>query len=128
MAALRPRSAATARVGEQAASSAVEPGFRPTTLQPEPVPQRPNVWVPIPEAGTPVEVTWGEELFQPVQFNMMRVGPFKGATVVRAGESVADATYRLWLELNEVAMRIRDEKVAGYLKALEGVAAQVDRR
>lgn len=73
------------------------------------------------EVGQPVEVTWGEELFQPVQFNTFRVGPFKATTVVRPGETVAAALARLHAEIDEAAKKIRAQKVADYLAALRRV-------
>lgn len=112
---LKPRSQAGAT-----STAAPEPGFRESTAAPG---TRPIVQSSA-EPGTPVDVTWGEELFQPVQYHALRVGPFRATTVVRAGESVADATYRLWCALNEVAMRIRDEKAAEYLRAMESIAAR----
>ena len=82
---------------------------------------RPEPGFPSAEPGTSVDVTWGEELFQPVEYNGLRVGPFRATTVVRSGETVAAATYRLWLELNAAAMAIRDEKAKEYLRALENM-------
>ena len=75
------------------------------------------------EPGTPVEVEWGNELFQPLAYHGFNTGSFKARGVVRAGESVADAVYRLWLELNTVAMRIRDEKSSAYLREVERLHA-----
>ena len=58
------------------------------------------------DEGQRVEVTWGDELFQPVKFNGMRVGPFTASTLVRRGESVAHATVRLHREIQKAAQLI----------------------
>ena len=78
-------------------------------------------------AGQSVEVTWGEELFQPVQFNAFRVGPFKATTVVRAGESVGEALLRLHREIAATAQAIRQEKADDYVKALAAVSGMAAR-
>jgi hypothetical protein len=44
--------------------------------------------------------------------------------MVRKGESVAGAVYRMWQELDAVAAKIRAETGARYLQALEEVMAQ----
>lgn len=62
----------------------------------------------------------GDELFQPVQYNGMRVGPFKATTTVKKGETVAEATLRLHRELASAAQKIYEEKLAAYLENLAG--------
>ena len=80
------------------------------------------------EPGTGVDVVWGEERFQPLQFHGVVVGPFKATFFTRPGESVVDCLYRGWLELNTVAMRVRDEKFREYVRGIEEAAAMVDRK
>jgi hypothetical protein len=78
--------------------------------------------------GSIVEATWGEELFQPLQFNTFRVGPFKASTVVRDGETIANAMIRLHRELDSAAAQIRTHKIDGYLRALVDVGEEVQIR
>jgi hypothetical protein len=70
------------------------------------------------EAAGVVEVTWGDELFQPLPYNAIRVGPFKATTVVRPGETVAEAVLRLHAELARAAREVFGEKKRVYLSEL----------
>jgi hypothetical protein len=79
----------------------------------------------VESTGQVVEATWGEELFQPVQYNMFRVGPFKACTLVRKGESVARALLRLHEELEQAARQIRDKKADEYVAALTNITKRV---
>jgi hypothetical protein len=81
------------------------------------------------DEGRAVEVTWGDELFQPgaLKFNPMRVGPFTASTLVRRGESIASATLRLHREIAAAAQKIFDEKSEAYLKNLAGIAGAASR-
>jgi hypothetical protein len=76
-------------------------------------------------AGERVEVTWGAELFQPVQYNDFRVGPFSASTIVRPRESIAEATVRLHREISVAAQHAFEEKSARYLENLAGLASKV---
>jgi hypothetical protein len=78
------------------------------------------------DVGQSVEVTWGEELFQPLQFNTFRVGPFRATTVVRKGESVAQAMLRMHVEMDRVAREIRDKKTEEYVAALKKIGGFVE--
>jgi hypothetical protein len=80
------------------------------------------------DVGQSVEVSWGEELFQPLQFNTFRVGPFKAHTVVRKGESVAQAMLRLHAEMDRVAREIRDKKTDEYIAALKKIGGFVEQQ
>lgn len=72
-----------------------------------------------------VEVTWGEELFQPVQFNSFRVGPFKVTTRVRKGETIPGAIERVHREITAAAAKVHAEKAEAYLKSLAQVMSDV---
>jgi hypothetical protein len=78
-----------------------------------------------------VSATWGDELYQPVQFNGVRVGPFTGQTIVRKGETTSTALLRLYAELDVAATAIRDAKVAAYIvslrRTMDAAAAQAHR-
>lgn len=76
-------------------------------------------FVVVSDAGQSVSVTWGDEFFQVVQYNGFRVGPFQATTVVREGETIADATLRAHRALAEAARRIRTEKSREHLDALK---------
>lgn len=79
------------------------------------------------DEGRVVEVTWGEELFQPVRFNSLRVGPFTASTLVRKGESVAAATLRLHREIAKAAQVVFEEQSRAYLRNLAGLTAQASK-
>ena len=83
------------------------------------------------EIGLVVSATWGDELYQPVQFNGVRVGPFTGQTIVRKGETTSTAMLRLYAELDVAATAIRDAKVAAYIvnlrRTMDAAAAQAHR-
>lgn len=70
---------------------------------------------------TPVEVHWAEQRFVPVPYSSFGVGPFKATVMVRKGESIPDAVYRMWQALDELAAKIRIETGSGFLKSLEEV-------
>ena len=80
-----------------------------------------NVPDPGPEGGT-VEVTWGEEQYQPASYMTFRVGPFKISGAVRPGESVADATVRIHRELDAGARRVVAEKSAAFLRDVVAIS------
>lgn len=65
-----------------------------------------------------ISVTWGEELFTPVQFCSFRVGPFSASTTLRAGESREQAADRLMRELERIAAKERELKTRVYKDSL----------
>jgi hypothetical protein len=71
-------------------------------------------------ASTPetVTVTWGEELFSPVQYNSCRVGPFSFTTPVRVGETAGQALLRAHADLRDHVNIVRTEKVKAFRLAL----------
>ena len=73
------------------------------------------------EIGLVGSATWAEELYQPVQFNAVRVGPLTAQTIVRKGETTSTAMLRLYAELDVAATAIRDAKVAAYIVSLRRV-------
>lgn len=92
-----------------------------------PIVSRENEQGPTPLVAledTEVEVHWAEQKFAPVPYNSFGVGPLRATVMVRKGESVASAVYRMWLELDAVAARIRVETGTRYLQALEEVTTQ----
>lgn len=74
-----------------------------------------------------VEVNFGEELFQPVQYNSFRHGGFKVAARVRKGETIADACERIHSELQRAFERTYPEKRDGYVKRLASLGEEVER-
>lgn len=93
-----------------------EPGFRSDVSR--------GTESPLVAEDTPVEVHWAEQRFAPVPYNSFGVGPFKATVMVRKGESVEAAVYRIWQELDRVAARVRAETGSAYLRALEGVTTE----
>lgn len=50
-----------------------------------------------------ITLTYGEQLFAPIQYNSFRVGPFTLTVTVRPGETASAATARGLKVLGEVA-------------------------
>ena len=63
---------------------------------------------------TPIDVHWAEQKFSPVPFNTFGIGPFKATVMVRKGESIPEAVYRIWQALDELAAKIRMRPAAGF--------------
>lgn len=74
-----------------------------------------------------VEVQFGEELFQPVQYNSFRHGGFKVAALVRKGETIEQACVRVFGELQRAFERTYPEKRDGYVQRLASLGAEVER-
>ncbi len=81
------------------------------------------------DEGTPVEVTWGGELFQPLQYHGLNVGPFKVTTLVRKGETIPQAIHRVHQQIGRhVRATLLPEKLKEYLDAIEAISAAVQQR
>lgn len=104
-----------------------EPGTRVNVHPDEAAEQRAGEVAFAAAAGERVEVTWGEELFQPVQYNSFRVGPIKATTVVGPGETVGEAVVRLHREIAKAARVVAAEKTTEYLRSLADLAGEVKR-
>ena len=100
--------------GSSTAAPGTEPGFRPSVSPADP--------------GTVVTVEWGNEHFQPLAYHGFDTGAFRVSAPVRPGESVHDATLRVWAELNSAAVAIRAGKMMSYLADVAVVAAKVSER
>lgn len=76
--------------------------------------------------GEYVDVTWGEELFSPVQYNSFRVGPFSRRTRVRPGETEDQAFERVYRQLEAMAAKTHERKSKVFLTKLReaGTAAR----
>lgn len=66
------------------------------------------------DEGQAVEVSIGDKLFQPLSFTGVRIGPFKAATVVCRGETVASAMLRLHAEMSRAARVIHERETEQY--------------
>jgi len=69
--------------------------------------------------GEVVEVTWGEEVFSPKQYNSFRVGPFSASTRVCEGETRVQAMARLNAALAAFAEEAFEQKRVAFLRALK---------
>lgn len=77
-----------------------------------------------PTTPETVSVTWGEELFTPVQFCSFRVGPFSASSALRDGETREQAADRLMRELEKVAAKERETKARVFKQALTGITGK----
>ena len=77
--------------------------------------------IPLAEVGDTVTVTWGEEMFSPVQYNNFRVGPFMATTKIRVGETAFTASRRALFELSKLAEVEFETKATAYLQRLATV-------
>ena len=77
--------------------------------------------------GDLVEVTWGEQSFQPIPFNGIRVGPFKVATRVRKGETVAQAVARVHREMSAAVRGSFREQLGSFLVEYREMKREVEK-
>jgi hypothetical protein len=65
-----------------------------------------------------VTVTWGEEVYSPVQYNSFRLGPYSMTTAVRPGETRAQAFERAYDDLERLAAASFAKKREAFFKNL----------
>lgn len=73
--------------------------------------------------GEYVEVTWGEEVFSPVQYNSFRVGPYTRRTRIRDGETEEKAFERVYKQLEALAAKTFERKSKAFIAALREVGS-----
>lgn len=115
---------ATSKAAPQSRGSELLPAAEPGQAYPNPQQSSSAL---ADASGMVVNVTWGEENIQPIQFNGFRVGPFSASAIVRPGESVSQVVAKLHSELAHMAEAIRAAKADSFIKALGVVATQVQR-
>jgi len=71
------------------------------------------------DASSPevVEVTWGQELFSPVKYTTITVGPFSAKGEVLRGETAEQAYERLYARVRAFAERERERKLTSFIAA-----------
>jgi hypothetical protein len=95
---------------------------RTRVLRPQDMPtERPTAREEVAPEGTMVTVSWGEEVFQPVQYNTFRCGGNSITTPTKPGETYLEAYRRAWLALEELSELQFNDKLAGYGKRLQRV-------
>lgn len=77
------------------------------------------------DEGQPVDVTIGDKLFKPADYNGFRSGTYKASTVVRKGESVGRAMLRLHAEMTAAARVIQEREAAQYCEDLAVLVRKV---
>lgn len=77
------------------------------------------------DEGQPVDVTIGDKLFKPADYNGFRSGTYKASTVVRKGESVGRAMLRLHAEMAAAARVIQEREAAQYCEDLAALVRKV---
>lgn len=77
------------------------------------------------DEGQPVDVTIGDKLFKPADYNGFRSAAFKASTVVRKGESVGRAMLRLHAEMTAAARVIQEREAAQYCEDLATLVRKV---
>lgn len=65
-----------------------------------------------------VRVVWAKEKIQPTPYNDFEIGPFEADGFPNPGESIADASARLYAELEKFAEAARARKAASFAKLL----------
>lgn len=78
------------------------------------------------DEGQAVEVSIGDKLFQPLSYNGVRIGPFKATTVVRRGESVAQAMLRLHAEMTKAVRVIHQREADQYVADLAALVRKTE--
>ena len=72
--------------------------------------------------GEPIDVTWGREHVQPVQYNGMDIGPFSMTTKIRKGETPVSAAARAMLQLDAIAQNEFKTKLPAFLQRIRDAA------
>lgn len=70
------------------------------------------------DVGQKVTVGYGEEVYSVAQYNSFHVGPFTIQTVVRDGETIADALLRGHRHLADAVKVIRRERADAHVEEL----------
>jgi hypothetical protein len=68
-----------------------------------------------------VAVTWAEETLCPVAYNPFKVGPFEATGFVRKGESISQASARIYAELVSFAEAARTAKAVSFAATLKAI-------
>ena len=68
------------------------------------------------EAGSMLVVTWGEELYAPIQFNSFRIGGLTLQMPIREGETARDAYARAWMQLEALCAEQFEKKLEGFMQ------------
>lgn len=84
--------------------------------------------VSVAASGETVDVTFGEELYTPQQYFSFRVGPYRGTTTVRPGETRVQAGERLYAELSALADKERTKKMNVFLDSVAQLFTAVKER
>lgn len=68
-----------------------------------------------------VSVTWAEETLCPVAYNPFKVGPFEATGFVRRGETISQASARIYAELVSFAEEARAQKAISFKATLDAI-------
>jgi hypothetical protein len=107
--------------GHDVPSAAVEPWTCETVTHPEFTASFPLVGDALLES---VAVTWAEETLCPVAFNPFKVGPFEAKGFVRKGESISQASARIYAELVSFAEAARTAKAVSFAATLNAIGGR----
>lgn len=75
-----------------------------------------------------IEVTWGPEVYTPVAFHTLAIGPFKARTKRRKGESGEAAFDRVWAVLDGIAQRAYERQRGEFLNRVGTFAREAKDR
>jgi hypothetical protein len=75
-----------------------------------------------------VEVQWGPELYSPVSYQTVTIGPLTSRTYVREGETRQQAIGRVWNELNNAAKVIFAAERQQFLDRCAAIATDARER
>jgi hypothetical protein len=81
-----------------------------------------------PDVGQEVTVTYGRELFAPVQYNNFECGPYSATSTIREGETRMGAMKRVLKDLEEFASSERQRKADAWLAAYKGIVGRAASR
>ena len=95
---------------------------------PDPKPAVTNVVNQSSPQRARLTVVWGEEYFQPVQYNGFKVGPFSLEVDIQQGVTVEATYHAAWIILDQLARKQFDEKLDAYLDRLQQMGERVEAR
>lgn len=94
---------------------------RMTTAVAEATGETPSVPPPEmePTPGDQITVTWGEEVFSPVQYNSFRIGGHSITVTIKPGETALAAWKRGWDMLERAADIQFQDKLDGFRRRMD---------
>jgi len=80
------------------------------------------------DEGEYIEVTWGPEVYTPVAYHALTIGPYRMRAQVREGETAGVAFARAWNALDKAAQWALEKQKDAYLDRVGSLASEAKAR